>query len=454
VLIPIRTSHAAAVINPLGVLLSSEMFPATAAGYRALLAWVSKFGTVRRAGVECTGSYGAALARHLRAAGVEVIEVNQPDKATRRRRGKTDTIDAESAARAVLRGRATGSAKASDGPVEMLRMFTLAKASALKARTQTINQLKAVLVAADPALREALSGLSNTMLIPRCTQLELDTPRDTTSAAAYTLRLLARRILALTSEIRDLEQQITAAITHHTPTVLTRRGIGPHNAAALLITAGDNPNRLRSEASLHRPVRRQPAGGVLGPNQPSPTQSRRRPSSQRRALPHRPVPAALGHPHPQLPHPPHHRRQNPPRSHPLPQAIHRPRDLPDPHDTTRTTALSGLTSIGASAPEEGRPRPVCAQRPAHRRARLPGIRSAHGLTRRPRLLRAAQSPRHRAPRRPAPAGQPARRHPARLPQNPHPLRRSDRMVAPCREGYSLTFTKAIVSSQTDLDYLM
>jgi transposase len=103
--------------------------------------------------------------------GVTVIEVNQPDKATRRRRGKTDTLDAEAAARAVLSGRASGSAKAGDGPVETLRMFKLAKGSAVKARTQTINQLKAVLVAADPALRETLSGLSNTMLIRRCTQL-------------------------------------------------------------------------------------------------------------------------------------------------------------------------------------------------------------------------------------------------------------------------------------------
>ncbi|HSS23013.1 MAG TPA: IS110 family transposase [Mycobacterium sp.] len=242
--------HAAAVINPLGVLLSSEIFPATAAGYRALLVWAGRFGPVRRAGVECTGSYGAALARHLRAAGVKVIEVNQPDKATRRRRGKTDTLDAEAAARAVLSGRASGSAKAGDGPVEMLRMFKLAKASAIKARTQTINQLKAVLVAADPQLRETLSGLSNLRLIRRCTQLEVDTPQDTTSAAAYTLRLLARRILALTSEIRDLEHRITTAVTRHTPTLLDRQGIGPDNACALLIAAGDNPDRLRSEASF------------------------------------------------------------------------------------------------------------------------------------------------------------------------------------------------------------
>jgi transposase len=107
-----------------------------------------------------------------------------------------------------------------------------------------------VLVAADPQLRETLSGLSNLRLIPRCTQLDVDTPQDTTSAAAYTLRLLGRRILALTSEIRDLEHRITTALTSHTPTLLGRQGIGPDNASALLITAGDNPDRLRSEASF------------------------------------------------------------------------------------------------------------------------------------------------------------------------------------------------------------
>jgi transposase len=200
--------------------------------------------------VECTGSYGAALARYLRAAGVTVIEVNQPDKATRRLRGKTDTLEAEAAARAVLSGRASGNAKTGDGPVEMLRMFKLAKASAVKARTQTINQLKAVLVAADPALREALSGLSTTMLIRHCAQLETTTPQDVTSAAVYTLHLLARRILALTDEIHDLEQRLTDTIISHTPTLLTHRGLGPDTAAALLITAGDNPDRLRSEASF------------------------------------------------------------------------------------------------------------------------------------------------------------------------------------------------------------
>ena len=129
-------------------------------------------------------------------------------------------------------------------------MFKLAKASAVKARTQTINQLKAVLVAADPALRETLSGLSTTMLIRHCAQLETTTPQDVTSAAVYTLRLLARRILALTEEIHDLQQRLTDTITRHTPTLLTHRGIGPDTAAALRIAAGDNPDRLRSEASF------------------------------------------------------------------------------------------------------------------------------------------------------------------------------------------------------------
>jgi transposase len=242
--------HVAAVITTLGALLDSRAFVATRAGYEQLLTWARRFGPLRRAGVECTGSYGAALARHLQAEGVQVIEVNQPDKATRRRRGKTDAIDAETAARAVLSGQANGSMKTGDGPVEMLRMFKLAKASAIKARTQTINQLKAVLIAADPALREALTGLSNPILFRRCAELPPTTPNDVTSAAVYTLRLLAHRIRELTGEIRDLERRITDAVAVHTPALLERPGIGPDSAAALLITAGDNPDRLHSEASF------------------------------------------------------------------------------------------------------------------------------------------------------------------------------------------------------------
>lgn len=179
---------------------------------------------MHRAGVECTGSYGAALSRHLRSEAVTVIEVNRTDRGDRRRRGKTDTIDAETAARAVLSGRATAIAKSGDGEVEMLRMFKLVKASAIKSRGQAINQLKAVLVGADPALRESMTGLSNPALFRRCAELNNHPdPSDPPSAAAFTLRLLARRILELTSEIDELNAQIANGQSSRTPTAAALR---------------------------------------------------------------------------------------------------------------------------------------------------------------------------------------------------------------------------------------
>ncbi|HEU0086885.1 MAG TPA: IS110 family transposase [Pseudonocardiaceae bacterium] len=242
--------HVAAVISMLGTLLDTASFPTTADGYQQLLAWAQGFGVLRRAGVECTGSYGAALTRHLRAADIMVTEVNQPDKASRRRRGKTDAIDAEAAARAVLSGQATATAKTGDGPVEMVRLFKLAKASAVKSRTQAINQLNAVLVCAKPALRDSLTGLSTHKLIRQCAALPADTPSDTATAAAYTLQLLARRILDLTDQINDLNLQITQVLAAHAPQLLERDGVAPDTAATLLIAAGDNPERLRTEASF------------------------------------------------------------------------------------------------------------------------------------------------------------------------------------------------------------
>jgi transposase len=244
--------HVAVVISGVGVLLDSRDFPTTATGYRELLRWARAHGAVQRAGVEGTASYGAALARMLHCEGILVIEVNQPDKAHRRRRGKTDALDAEAAARAVLSGRATAIAKAGDGPVEITRMLKLAKTSAVKSRTQAINQLKAVLVGADPAPREHMAGLSTPRLVKACAHLDDDEPAvsDVARTARYTLRLLARRIVSLTKEIDDLDARLTATIGKHTPELIQRNGVGPDTAAALLIAAGDNPDRLHSEASF------------------------------------------------------------------------------------------------------------------------------------------------------------------------------------------------------------
>ncbi|MEV4429593.1 hypothetical protein ACN9M0_37835 [Streptomyces sp. R-07] len=155
-----------------------------------------------------------------------MTEVNQPDKAARRRHGKTDAIDAEAAARAVLTGRATAAAKTGDGPVEMLRLFKLAKGSAIKSRTQAINQRKSVLVSADSALRESLAGLSNPHLFKRCADLDPQHARGPAGAARYTLRLLARRIQHLAEEIDDLNKRIAEAVETSTPGLLEVRGVG------------------------------------------------------------------------------------------------------------------------------------------------------------------------------------------------------------------------------------
>ncbi|QXJ25887.1 IS110 family transposase [Actinomadura graeca] len=245
-----KDTHVAAAVTHLGVLLATAAFPATAAGYRDLLDWAHGMGSVRRAGVEGTGSYGAALTRYLHGQDVQVIDVNHPDRADRRRRGKTDRLDAEAAARAVISGRASSRAKTGDGQVEAMRLFKLAKDSATKARTQAINQLRAVLVTADPQLRESMNGLTSARLITSCAELtDGQAIGPAGQAAVCTLRLLAARVQHLTREIRDLQKRITSAIQAHTPALLDRLGIAGDTAATLLIAAGDNPDRMASEAS-------------------------------------------------------------------------------------------------------------------------------------------------------------------------------------------------------------
>ncbi|MFI1360525.1 MULTISPECIES: IS110 family transposase [unclassified Streptomyces] len=246
--------HVAAVVSPLGEVLGTESFPATATGYRRLLVWARRLGVVRRAGVEGTGTFGAGLSRYLLAQRVEVFEVNRPDRSARRLLGKSDPLDAQAAARAVLSGRARARAKTGDGPVHSARMFKLAKDSAVKARTQAINQLKAVLVIADPALRERLSSLGNAELFRTCARLGLcdgGGDEDAVAQATHmTLSMLAERIEQLTGQIDELNRRLTRLVERHAPQLLVPVGIGPDSAVTLLITMGDNPERLNTEASF------------------------------------------------------------------------------------------------------------------------------------------------------------------------------------------------------------
>ena len=155
-----RDVHVAAVVDTAGRVLGSAPFPADKAGYEQLGDWLGSHGSVARVGIEGTGSYGAGLTRHLISIGIQVVEVNRPNRQLRRRFGKTDVTDAEAAARAALNGQATGLPKGGNGPVEAIRMLSVARRSAIKARTQAINQIHALVVTAPDQVKHHLWGLS------------------------------------------------------------------------------------------------------------------------------------------------------------------------------------------------------------------------------------------------------------------------------------------------------
>ena len=242
--------HVAAALDGVGKLLATESFPTTAAGYRALLAWLRGFGTVVAVGVEGTGSWGAGLARHLAAEGVTVLEVNRPNRQHRRRRGKSDPADAEAAARAVMAEQATGSPKATNGVIESVRLLRLARRSAIKGRSQAANQIHSVIDTAPEELRAQLIGLSTAARIARCARLRPADVATPLGAAKLALVSLARRWSALDAEIEMLGAELGRLVARAAPTLVAVKGVGTDVAGALLTAAGDNPERLHSEASF------------------------------------------------------------------------------------------------------------------------------------------------------------------------------------------------------------
>jgi len=247
-----QRTHHAAVLGVDGALLASGEFPATAHGHTALLDWAAGLGVIDRIGVESTGSYGAGLTRHLLLAGLDVIEVNRPDKTTRARDGKSDPIDAEAAARAVLSGRATARPKITTGVVEAIRMLMVAHDSAVKARTAAYSQLRDVTTTAPAELHDTLIALTATMRVRKVVALRPDTTRltDPTQAAKLALRTLGRRIQTLTDEITATNKTLDRLVADTVPTLIARPQIGTLTAAQLLVTAGQNLNRFRTEAAF------------------------------------------------------------------------------------------------------------------------------------------------------------------------------------------------------------
>jgi transposase len=242
-----------AVDHLLGRRLGELSVPTTATGYERLLCWAQSFGPVRCAGIEGTSSYGAGIARHLKAQGVEVLEVERPKRRQRSspRNVKSDPSDAESAARAVLAGETSGVPKSGGGCVEMIRALRAARRSAMKSRTQAANQLQGLRVTAPDELRHRLRGLSSKELVSVAARFRLaDDPRDVPAATKFALRSVARCYEALSAEIAELDTQLDRLVRQVAPELVCLAGIGTDHAATLLIVAGDNPQRLRSEGSF------------------------------------------------------------------------------------------------------------------------------------------------------------------------------------------------------------
>ena len=259
-----KQAHVAVAIDTCGMRLGDHSFVADASGYQALLAWAETYGPIEVFGIEGTGGYGVGLARAVRRAGHRVLEVNRGDRRLRRVAGKSDTIDAEAAARSVLAGQATATPKTADGAVEMMRQLKVARDTAVKARTAAMNTLKQIIINAPSVVRESLHGLTDQPLLRRCASLRpgpLDTP---TASAKHTLRALARRWFALAEEIATHDPHLARLTTQTSPTLRAGFGVGANTAAELLIVFGDNPERIRSGL----PPSRSSAARALSPPRP------------------------------------------------------------------------------------------------------------------------------------------------------------------------------------------
>ena len=249
-----RDFHVAVALIVQGCLLGEMHLPARLAGYEALLEWALELAEGKATsllfGIEGTGCYGAGLSRHLQAAQCSVREVNRPSRQTRRQRGKDDAIDAEAAGRALLAGTETAVAKASNADAEILRVLKSTRDSAVRCRTRAITQLKALVIVVPAELLETLQHLDTAELVNRCLDRNEEVASSPLTAACLAMKTLAERICHLEQERMVLDRQLDRITQTVAPGLRAAQGIGPDNAAALLIAAGDNPHRLRPEAAF------------------------------------------------------------------------------------------------------------------------------------------------------------------------------------------------------------
>jgi transposase len=243
--------HVAVALDGIGRHRGTLSVPANLTGYKRLVDWAEEFGPLKHAGVEGTGSFGAGLSRFLKGRRIKVSEVIRPKRRDQYRAGKSDPIDAEAAARAVLAGTATGQPKSADGEVEMIRTLRITRRSAVKARVGAANQLQNLLITAPEGLKSELCGLSTARLVTIASRFRPGpNPSDVEAATKFALRSVARRYQRLSEEISELDEQLDRLVTEAAPELVAVEGVGTDTAASLLIAAGDNSERLENEAAF------------------------------------------------------------------------------------------------------------------------------------------------------------------------------------------------------------
>jgi transposase len=248
-----KDQHVAVAIDGLGGRVGDPLeIAATNEGYSELLAWALSLGRVHVFAVEGCGSYGIGLARFLRRNGHRPVEVSRPPRAgARRMSGKSDSIDAEHAARMALADTGVITPKLADGQVEAIRLVKIARDSAVKSHATAIITLKAVLVTASQELRDQLEPLSDFQLLTACAGLDATGDlSDPAVAMRHTLTALAHRWFALHDEIKIHAKHLKSLTRAAAPQLLDAYGVGLDIAAQMLITAGDNAHRVRNEAAF------------------------------------------------------------------------------------------------------------------------------------------------------------------------------------------------------------
>lgn len=281
-----KNTQAAVAIDEQGARLGSTTIPATRKGYRELDAWAAQFGHIKAFGIEGTGSFGAGLSRDLLAKGHDVRDVMRPNRQLRHLHGKSDSLDAESAARSVMNGQATAHAKAQTGSSGMIRHLKVARDSAVKAKSQAMITLKTLIVNAPAGLHDTLDGIRGRITLVRDVAAmrpgEITSP---TASAKAAMRAIARRWLALHEEIEAHDRELDRLARERAPELMQAHGISTMTVAEMLILMGPRPHPVRSRPG--QALWRLPDPGVQRQDEQDALESRREPTSQCRSIPRR-----------------------------------------------------------------------------------------------------------------------------------------------------------------------